>query len=379
MIRIADIIGGSPEEDKSNKDKQRQEEQKEVTPPPNVELVKSQPQSPSDIAASVSKEEIKQRQEPAPIELSKSMLDKVRSGSPHQSRLLYEGLLKSLETICRPLTSREGVDLSEINNKLSALIDQIALGNEEFLLMINSHYPDKYLYAHMLNVTVLSISLGRQMGFNKSRLLELSLGAFLHDIGLCQFEELIYAPRKLSNEEYMKIKQHPISGAKILEKCKGITEAMLSIVRQHHERRDGSGYPCGLKADKIEESAQIVGLVNHYESLIHKRPFCERVLNYQAMRSLVEQKSTFESRLLKLFIEMVSIYPVGSWVRLSSDEIAQVVSINKSYLLKPVVKIFFDKAEKRTGSERIVDLSKQLNIYIKAQIADEDIEAKLRQ
>ncbi|MEW6169999.1 MAG: HD domain-containing phosphohydrolase [Candidatus Omnitrophota bacterium] len=373
MIRIADIIGGSSEEDKEKKEKERQEKQKEPTPPPNVELIKNQTQFSSLVPPTPL-----EKQEPSLLELSKSMLDRVKLEDPKESKVLYETIINSLQEVCKDLVLNQGIELDSLNNSLNSLIDQIALGNEQFLVLVNNPCPPKYIFPHMVNVAVLSIFLGRQVGLNKSRLLELALGALLHDVGLLQFEEIIYAARKITNEEYEQVKRHPVLGAKLLEKQKGISKNILSIVSGHHERSDGSGYPLGLKADKIDESTQIVCLANAYDSLIHKRPFRERLLNEQAVKLLVERKASFNSRLLKFFIEAISIYPVGCWVKLSSGDIAKVVGINKSSLLKPLVQLYFDKHEKRLETEKIVDLSKQPNLYVKEQVLDEMIELKLK-
>lgn len=383
MIRIADIISGSGDEDKSKRDKNKEEE-KELTPPPNIELIKRKSQEPSSQEPSSTKappSEAKKDEEgqPSLMELSKSMLDSVKLEGPKESKALYNGLLTSLKDICKNLKLEQDIDLSAINNNLSAVIDQIALGNKEFLLMSNVPYEDEYLYPHLVNVALLSIVVASQLGFNKTRLLELGLGALLHDVGLLQFEQLIYAPRKVTKEEYEQIKQHPILGSKLLEARKGISKQMLSIVGKHHERRDGSGYPNGLRLEEIEDEAQIVCLVNTYESLTHKRPFRDRVLNEGVLRLMVKGKKAFNVRFLKLFIEAISIYPLSSWVKLSSGEIAQVIAINKSSLLKPSVKIYFDKegARLELGKEKIIDLSKQPNIYVKEQLLDETIESKL--
>lgn len=373
MIRIADIIGGSSEEDKDKKEKESQEKQKEPTPPPNVELIKNQTQF-SSLVQPVSSE----KQEPSLLELSKSMLDRVKLEDPKESKVLYETIVNSLKEISKFLMSNQDIDLVSVNNSLSSLIDQIALGNEQFLALVNNPGEAKYIYNHMANVAVLSIFLGRQAGLNKSRLLELSLGALLHDLGLLQFEQLIYATRKITNEEYEQIKRHPALGAKMLEKQTGISKNILSIVAGHHERIDGSGYPRGLKAEVIDELTQIVGLANAYDSLIHKRPFRARLLNEQVVKLLVGQKVSFNGRLLKLFIEAISIYPLGCWVKLSSGDIAKVVGINKPSLLKPIVQLYFDKQDKRLEAERIIDLSKQPNLYVKEQVLDETIELKLK-
>jgi HD-GYP domain-containing protein (c-di-GMP phosphodiesterase class II) len=377
MIRIADIISGSPGKDLPDKDKEKKEPPKETNPPPNVELIKTQSEDSSKIPGPSLTAHIPAR-EPSLMELSKSMLDKVKLESSQETKTLYNSLTDSLKHNCKTLLVAGNINLDALKDNLSAVIDQIALGNEEFIILTNSPSSSDYIYNHMVNVSMLSIILGKQIGFNKSRLLELSLGSLFHDVGLLEFEQLIYAPRKLTPEEYEQIKKHPILGRQILEKQKSFSTQILAIVSQHHERLDGTGYPNNLKGDKIDEYSKIVSLVNNYESLTHKRPFREKILNDQAIRMMVEQKTAFNSLYLKLFIEAVSIYPLSSWVKLSSGETAKVVGTNRYSLLKPTVKIYLDKQNKRVEAEHIIDLSKQPNVYVKAQIPEESVESKAK-
>lgn len=374
MIRIADIISGSGD-DKEDKEKKKQEIPKESSPPTNIELVKIQSDNITPLSGS---QEHEQDKGSSLLELSKSMLDKVKLESHKESQDLYSSLVSNLKDICRNLGPGANLNLETINNNLSALIDQIALGNEDFLIISNKSYLEEYIYYHMVNVSILAIILGKQMGFNKTRLADLALGAALHDIGILSFEDIINSPEKISDKDYEQIKRHPILGVEVLEKQKGLSTQVLSIILQHHERLDGSGYPFGLKADKIDELAQIVSIVNVYEALTHKRPFRENTLNDQAIRLMVERKYALNPRLLKLFIETISIYPLHSWVKLSSGEIAKVVGVNKASFLKPIIRIYFDRQGRRLEVERNIDLSKQPNIYVKEQILPETIEPKLK-
>ncbi len=375
MIRIADIIGGSGE-DKQDKEKKKPDIHKDVNPPTNIELVKIQQENSPSLTQPL--EDPDERQAPTLMELSKSMLDKVKLESQKESQDLYSNLVNNLREVCRSLNSGENPNLEAINNNLDALIDQIALGNEDFLIISNKSYLEDYIYYHMVNVTILAIILGKQMGYNKTKLQDLALGSILHDIGILTFVDIINSPAKISDKDYEQIKRHPVLGVEILEKQKGLPTQVLSIILQHHERLDGSGYPFGLKADKIDELAQIVSVVNVYEALTHKRPFRENTLNDQAIRLMVERKYALNPRILKLFIETISIYPLHSWVKLSSGEIAKVIGVNKASFLKPIIRIYFDRQGKRLEVERNIDLSKQPNIYVKEQILPETIEPKLK-
>ena len=186
-------------------------------------------------------------------------------------------------------------------------------------------YPQRidYLYYHVVNVCILVLYLGQELGYDRLRLDELGIAAFLHDIGIVRHLMLINKSGVLTRNEYLAVKKHPQDALEIIGKI-GIklNQNILDAISQEHERLDGSGYPSGLSAGQISEYAQLIGLLDVYESLMHVRPHRDKYSAFDAMKSMINMKNGFDRRLLKMVIDKVGLFPVGSLVRLNTKETA---------------------------------------------------------
>ena len=160
------------------------------------------------------------------------------------------------------------------------------------------------------------------------------------------------------------MRRHPVTGSQIVAPLEFFAEGAL-IVRHHHEREDGSGYPQGLKGDQIHEYAKMVGLADVYESMTHARPHQKTRVPSDAFKEIMSaNRHMFPDRILKGLIQGLSTFPVGSLVRLNSKETARVVATNPAFPLRPVVEILTDPRGERLASPRRVDLTQNSLIYI---------------
>lgn len=227
-------------------------------------------------------------------------------------------------------------------------------------------YPsiDDYLYYHIVNVYFLSLDVGLELGYDRPRLIDLGAGAFLHDIGLKGIREHKNG-EKLDNRGYDKIRQHPVIGADILTKAaKDIKDEVIKIVKQEHERIDGSGYPEGLPAEDITTFAQVVGLVDVYEALTHKRPYRGRFTPIEALDIILKNKNVFGPRIIKTLISRIGVYPVGTLVLLNSKETAVVIMNRPELPFRPVVSVIYDPYGETFPQPKEIDLANTPILYI---------------
>ncbi|MFC1658270.1 HD-GYP domain-containing protein [Candidatus Omnitrophota bacterium] len=225
--------------------------------------------------------------------------------------------------------------------------------------------PEDYIYYHAVNVCIISLYIGLGLDYNPIRLNELGIAAFLHDIGLSRYLGIINKPKKLNLQEFSEIKQHPLIGPQMLGKIgESLNESIFEVIRQEHERIDGSGYPEGLEEDEIIEYAQIVGLSDVYEAMMHKRPHRAKQSSLEVIKVLLNGKYSFSRRLIKVLIERVGIFPVGTSVMLSTREVAEVLRENINSPLRPKVKIMLDATGKRLQELRQIDLANNPTVYI---------------
>lgn len=178
---------------------------------------------------------------------------------------------------------------------------------------------DLVLYAHAVNVTLLSLQIARALDYNDLQLRDLALGCLLHDIG-----------KMLTTDD----DQHPEAGFNYLRKIRELKLLSAHIAFQHHETIDGKGYPRGLRQTAVLEYAQICGVANLYDHLVSLKS----INPYEAYEIVMMQKGlTFENQVIDAFIKGIAPYPPGTVVRLSNGKEAIVTRIESSNL-RPVIR-----------------------------------------
>jgi len=345
MLRLSDILKKYREKSK----KVEPEEIKQVENEIKTEEVKPLPQV----------------QEPK-VSISSAVCKGLSNVSCEEIVKLYEGVLSYAKHIYVSELEQSFVPL--VNKLLEKLVDTLCAGNNgELLRICSADYPrdEDYLYGHVANVCIIAIEIGRGLGYERARLMELGIAAFVHDIGIIKYLDIINKNQILSKVEYDKVREHPHNGSEILSRFgKELGPAVIDVVRQEHERIDGSGYPLGLKGDQISEYAKIVGLVDVYEAMLHKRPYRNKYTSLEAIQTILKSKQAFEPKFIKILMGKMGIFPVGIPVRLNTKEIGVVIKVNPDLPLRPVVKITLDAYNKKLKQPKLIDLANNPAIYI---------------
>ncbi len=155
------------------------------------------------------------------------------------------------------------IDVDKLYLIVNTIIDEIFSSEEITVNLANLKSVDEYVFEHSVNVCILSVICGIYMGFNKVRLVELGIGALLHDIGKGLIsQETLNKPGTLTSDEFDEIKKHTILGYEALKRIPNITETSACVALYHHERFDGAGYPTGKKAQNIHVYAKIVAVAD---------------------------------------------------------------------------------------------------------------------
>lgn len=208
-----------------------------------------------------------------------------------------------------------------------------------WLANLGAHHDQ--LIAHSINVTVRSLLFARHLGLSPSEVAVVGLGALLHDIGKVTLpRELLDKSEPLSREDWGMIRRHPAAGTRLLADSR-LPEAVGRIVRYHHERLDGRGFPEGLRGDELDLPVRVVGLVNAFDAMTSERPDREKLSGYQAVTRLMRDADrTWGRALVEAFVRCVGIYPAGTRVRLSSGAEAVVVNTPPERRLQPMVCVY---------------------------------------
>lgn len=239
----------------------------------------------------------------------------------------------------------ESLKSEQAREVVSDLMVSLTNNPNAALWLTNLERQHEYVAAHSMDTCIVAMAFARHLGYERQSLEAIGMGALLHDIGLMRTPtEILEKPGELTDEEFEIVSRHPREGYNVLRLVPGMSEITLNIVRYHHERVDGSGYPYGLKDDDIPREALLVAIADAYDALTTPRPYVDQPLSpHGAVSRLREAAATdFGGDLIEQFMRCIGIYPVGSLVELTSGALAAVVSHTQRTRLSPVVMMLRD-------------------------------------
>ena len=174
------------------------------------------------------------------------------------------------------------------------------------LLVSRIEEKDPYTHGHTERVAQYSVAIAKELGFTPEEVQRIQFGAFLHDIGKVHTQsEVLLKPGALTEEEWMMVKAHPVRGAEMIKGVKFL-ERVTDMVRHHHERVDGRGYPDGLKGEQISVGAKIVNVADAFDAMTTDRPYRAGLTVEQAMSQLTEKAGTqFAAEIVQVFVPAI--------------------------------------------------------------------------
>ncbi len=218
---------------------------------------------------------------------------------------------------------------------------------------------DEYTFMHCVSVCALMTAFAQYLGYSKKEIDEISTGALLHDIGKALTPlEILNKPGKLTEEEFVIMKQHAVTReTELLANC-GLSEKALDVVSMHHERPDGRGYPLGLKDDELTEVGKMSAIVDIYDALTSVRVYKSAWEPSEALKNMLSWcPQQLDMELTQKFIKMLGVYPVGSLVLLKSGLVGIVIGPGEK-MLRPVLKIIYNANAQCYVEVRKMDLGK---------------------
>lgn len=265
----------------------------------------------------------------------------------------------------------EGVHL--LAKQAALLTDEVSRAPQILLCLGRVRESDEYTFVHSLNVGLLCGYLaGRLKPGDHEFAAAMTYGGLLHDLGKARVpQNVLNKPGRLTDEEYTIMKSHSVHGDDLAKEA-GVTDTrVLSVIRNHHERWNGGGYPDGFQKDAIPLFARIAAVADVFDALTAKRVYKDPFSSREAVSMILESSDTdFDRSVVRVLLLSVGLYPPGTMVELSDFSVGVVVGTRNADLFRPQVHLSVDGKGRRAPEGAFVDLGLQQGLYVRRALDD---------
>lgn len=325
--------------------------------------------------ADLQKRDEKKKGEPDSSPVEEVMQQK---DSPFDALDWYQRACKFLERCIEQAHNNDNLDVSEgerIAEEIALVHSQGFLPQELLIQALHGESDSSVLVTNSVNVAVYAILISSTLGLSRERQMQLGLAALLHDIGKIRVpDEILNKEESLTEEETEVFRKYPSDSFDILNTLGDNYHYLAECGLQLNERLDGSGYPQGLKNDEIDANAQIIGLMDLYESLTHDQPQRPKLTHFEAMKEILRtQKKGFRREFLKALLNTFSLFPIHSLVQLNTGAVGRVIKTYMENPVRPKIEIVVDAQKRRVASPRVIELREQPILHVVEAVAAESL------
>ncbi|MBY6037568.1 HD-GYP domain-containing protein [Fictibacillus nanhaiensis] len=241
--------------------------------------------------------------------------------------------------------SGSSVDMLEVRQTVLHVLEEGTNFPREMLLLHHYATSSDYIYHHAVSVGILSTFLAKKLNYSSGDCIQLGLAGVLSDCGMAKVQPtLLKKSGALSPAEFDEIKQHTIHGYNMLKKIPSIKEGVLLGVLQHHEREDGSGYPLKVQGSKLHPFSKILAVADVYLAMTAERPYRSKQSPFKVLEMMMkDQFGKFDHQVIRALLSGLSVFSVGSRVKLTNHEIGEIVFIENDYPTRPMIKLESNK------------------------------------
>ena len=239
------------------------------------------------------------------------------------------------------------VSIEYVTPLVSQIVQSIIRNEEALLTLIQLKNKDQYTYEHSLRTSVLLTVFAKQLGYNAEELNMFCMGGFLLDIGKAKVPlSILSKPSMLNAQELAAAQQHIKINYKLIEELAIDSETVIQIMTEHHERLDGSGYPCNKTSSKLSLAGQMAAIVDTYDACASDRVYKKATPPHKILQNFLYKQQLFDNSIVNIFIHCIGIYPISSFVSLSNGQLALVIGQTEKGLLYPNIRIIFDSVKR---------------------------------
>ncbi|MGE0863138.1 MAG: HD-GYP domain-containing protein [Vicinamibacterales bacterium] len=260
------------------------------------------------------------------------------------AKQMYSTAVSTAETIWSAAKAGDQPNPADARGIIDSLSKLVFQDRTSLLALTALKRHDNYTFTHMVNVAALSMAMARSLELEGPILREFGYAALMHDIGKVQTPlEILNKPDKLTNEEFTIMKLHVVDGAHILRRTPESPALAPVVAFEHHLKQDLSGYPENVGARTLNLCTMVVSVVDVFDALRSNRAYRAGLATDRIKHIMSQQDGTaFHPALLRRFVNLMGLYPIGTLVRLNTDEVGVVTQTHPDDPFRPQVKLILD-------------------------------------
>lgn len=275
-------------------------------------------------------------------------------------------------------------NIKKIKRVIQGIVDQILNEETSLIGLTTIRDYDEYTFTHSVNVCIFSVALGKRLGLNKLQLYDLGLAALFHDIGKSRVpQSVLNKTGGLTDDEWRLIASHPWLGVLAMFQVRGSLELpyrSMIVAHEHHMKRDLTGYPRPIRARQLSVFSKVVAIADGFDAATSRRTY--QTVPFTPAQVLAEMRDNprrgMDPVIVKAFINMIGVYPVGTLVVLDTFELGIVHAVNplQDMLSRPLVRIVSDAQGNIMNPGTVVDLADRHadGVFLRTIIKTEDPE-----
>ncbi len=283
--------------------------------------------------------------------------------------------VRTLEDAFERFQEKEELRLTTFTDTAKEMIAELKSNRRFMLSLDDSASPAKdYLATHSVKTAILALALADYLKYPPYKQIDIGLAGLLHEIGLLKIPDALHlADRPLSAQEKKTLMAHPVLGFRIL-KSAGFPADVCRAVLEHNERMDGSGSPQRLTGDKLSDYGRILAVAASYNAATSKRPYKSGADGHSGLLDLLKDAGKrYDERVLAALVYTLSLYPIGTYVRMSNQAIGVVVNANREDPKHPLVKLIIDENGNRYANPPLVQTREGDEVTIASSLTKEEL------
>lgn len=280
-----------------------------------------------------------------------------------EARRVYQAAKTIVQNAMQDTRFGRAINVEAVNTVVADMTDSVLRNPDALSSLSRLKRFDEYTFYHSVNTSLLAMSLGQNLGFDRAMLHLSGVGTLLHDIGKMKIPlEVLNKPGRFEAHEMEIMKQHVLRGVEVLASTTGLGESYVQPALEHHERVNGDGYPHKRAKQDISQYGLITAIVDIYDAMTSDRCYHKGQPAHQALQLLyrLSLEGHLDATLVQRFIQVVGVYPVGSVVELNTGEIAIVKQVHHHVPLTPMVLLIKSAGNTLLSKPHELDLVAQI-------------------